>query len=360
MKVVVRVDGTAQIGLGHVMRCLTLANQFLPFARVTFLSCPLPFALHQQAEQAGITLLTAPPLNSSEQSTRSDCKLDEQAQYKHANQCIDVLSRAHNDSIDILIIDHYQLSSAFSKTMRRCSKHIVVIDDLANRQHDCDVLLDQNLYDNYEVRYEQLVPSHCLKLLGPKFAILRDEFYSSSVIPRKDNHFLICFGGSDPSNLTERVVDTLLSLKSLTISADIVVGAGYTHTDSLKTKVSSLANVTLHVACSYIAQLMKTASTMIGAGGSMHWERAASGVAGMIITLADNQIETTRCLHKQQCCLWIGKSDDVTQEDISEAINFAISSPEKMRKLADNAASLLNSNKNPSFVVDTILNSIKR
>jgi spore coat polysaccharide biosynthesis predicted glycosyltransferase SpsG len=105
---------------------------------------------------------------------------------------------------------------------------------------------------------------------------------------------------------------------------------------------------------------MKTASTMIGAGGSMHWERAASGVAGMIITLADNQIETTRTLHKQQCCLWIGKSDDVTQKDISEAINFAISSPEKMRKLADNAASLLNSNKNPSFVVDTILNSIKR
>ena len=105
---------------------------------------------------------------------------------------------------------------------------------------------------------------------------------------------------------------------------------------------------------------MQAASTMIGAGGSMHWERAASGIAGIIITLADNQVETTRCLHERHCCLWLGACDEVTNEDISKAVEFAINSPQEMRKLANNAASLVSANKNPFFVMDTILNIVTR
>jgi len=360
VRIVFRVDGSTQIGLGHIMRCLTLATQFLPTNTVTFMSCSLPSALQQQIEGLGIQLLSTLPINDNEHNSFSSPVLDDTNQHSHAVHCIDILNSVGIDVIDILVIDHYQLSAPYSEEMRRCSKHIVVIDDLANREHECDVLIDQNLYEDFDTRYDNLVPNYCHTLLGPKFAILRSEFYSPSTKLRDDKHILICFGGSDPLNLTERVVDVLISLKSLTISADIVVGEGYANIETLEAKVNSLVNAELHVACSYISTLMNNATTMIGGGGSMHWERAATGVAGMIITLADNQIETTRCLHERHCCWWLGKSDEVTDIDISKAIEFAISSPQTMHKLAKNAASLVSGNKNPSFVMDTILNIITR
>ena len=360
MKIVFRVDGSAQIGLGHVMRCLTLASQCLPSNTITFVSCPLPATLQKHIESIGIELITVPPSDFNEHATSASPALDNSAQFSHARQCIETLGLADNTLIDILFIDHYQLSASFSEMMRRYCKKIVVIDDLANRRHDCDVLLDQNIYTDFETRYDQLVPNTCQKLLGPKFAILREEFYQTNVQQRKKNHILVCFGGSDPSNLTERVADVLLRLKSPHISADIVVGAAYSNVERLKEKVDTLDNVKLHVACSYMAKLMKTATVMIGAGGSMHWERAISGITGIVITLADNQIETTRYLHEKQCCVWLGKDSEVSNEALRKAIEFAIVSPQKMRKIADNAVELLSGNENPSFVMDTILNIVKR
>lgn len=342
------------------MRCLTLATQLLPLHSITFLCCALPLALQQQIQRAGITTLTTPPLHKGEREVNASAVLNEVEQASHAAHCIALIDEMNDEPIDILIVDHYQLSASFSKVMRSRCKHIIVIDDLADRQHDCDVILDQNLFEDFEFRYDQLVPPHCQKLLGPEFAILRNEFYRPSSVPRNDNHILVCFGGSDPLNLTERVVDVLIELKSLAFSADIVVGAAYSCVNALAAKVNCLPNAKLHVACGYISELMKAANTMIGAGGSMHWERAASGVAGIIITLADNQVETTRCLHERHCCLWLGACEEATSEDIIKAVEFAINSPQEMRKIANNAVSLVRANKNPSFVMDTILNIVTR
>jgi UDP-2,4-diacetamido-2,4,6-trideoxy-beta-L-altropyranose hydrolase len=342
------------------MRCLTLATQFLPANTVTFISCPLPSAIQQQIEDFGIQLLTTPGISGRESTLSSSSELNSAYQCAHALDCIEILYSAGIEAVDILVIDHYLLSASYDKVMRQCCEHIMVIDDLANRKHDCDILLDQNLYKDLESRYDALVSDSCQMLLGPKYALLQEAFFTSSSTSRKDNHILVCFGGSDPLNLTERVVDVLLSLKPLPISADIVVGASYANVETLAKKAKLLDNTELHIACSYMPKLMKNAPVMFGAGGTMHWERAASGVAGIIITAADNQIETTRCLQERHCCWWLGKGEEVTDKEISKAIKFAISSPQKMRKLADNAASLVSDNKNPSFLMDTILNIVTR
>ena len=92
----------------------------------------------------------------------------------------------------------------------------------------------------------------------------------------------------------------------------------------------------------------------------MHWERAKSSIAGLIICLAHNQVETTRSLHSAECCLYIGNSDDVKDEEISKAIEFALNSPEKMTTIANNARSLVGEGQNPSFVMDEILKTITR
>ena len=74
------------------------------------------------------------------------------------------------------MVDHYALDVRWESAMRTQARHIMVIDDIADRQHDCDVLLDQNFYENMQTRYTGKVPPYCRLLLGPRYALLRDEF----------------------------------------------------------------------------------------------------------------------------------------------------------------------------------------
>jgi UDP-2,4-diacetamido-2,4,6-trideoxy-beta-L-altropyranose hydrolase len=385
-----RVDGSSHIGLGHIMRCLTLAKQCMDEHDVTFICSELPDhveSLLKDSVNALILLDESQWLtcndklseiesaeNVNKSTVHSSMVLSKQAQQKQARNCIAKLQIQSNTPPDILIVDHYQLSSPFCTAMRDYCKHIVVIDDLANRSHDCDVLLDQNLFENTNTRYKGLVSDNAVLLLGPEFAVLKEAFYQASTeitvkptlqseqdIPlHKSNHILVCFGGSDPSDVTRKVVAELSNLKSYSFTADIVVGGAYAHVDALTTLVAKHNNMTLHHNTPSMPQLMQKASFMIGAGGSMHWERAQMNLAGLIITIADNQIETTRYLHQRNCCMWLGESEKVTSEEIRKAIEFGLNSPEKISDIANNARSLLNHEQCSSYVMDTIINAITR
>ncbi|MDO6568442.1 UDP-2,4-diacetamido-2,4,6-trideoxy-beta-L-altropyranose hydrolase [Alteromonas sp. 1_MG-2023] len=357
MRIAFRVDGSTAMGFGHIMRCLALAEQLKQNHDIYFLSSALPSNIAAKIDAAGATLiLVSIDSVGFDAVDDADSKQLEMWQKLHANECL-----AHvNEKLDLLFVDHYQLSAPFSDTMRSKAEQIVVIDDLANRVHDCDILVDTNFYHDYKTRYNGLVPAHCQTLLGPTYAFLRGEFFCIDNKMRANNHFLVCFGGSDPTNLTERVVDILTALKSSTFTADIIVGPGYQYIHSLLPKIQGLSGLNLHQNCTYMGSLMQGASFMIGAGGSMHWERAKSGVAGLIITLAENQKETTRALHDQLCCVWLGNENDIADEQIQKAISNALQSPDQMRYLASNAAKLVEQNQSPSFVMDTISDIVKR
>ena len=111
------------------MRCLTLATQLLPLHSVTFLCCALPLTLQQQIQRAGITLLTTPSLHKGEREGNASAVLNEAEQASHAAHCIALLNDMNDEPIDMLIVDHYQLSASFSNVMRSRCKHIIVIDD---------------------------------------------------------------------------------------------------------------------------------------------------------------------------------------------------------------------------------------
>ena len=337
MHITFRVDGSSHIGLGHIMRCLTLAKQCMDEHHVTFICNELPAhveSLLKDSVDALILLDESQWLlgndklsdientdSVNEATVHSSMVLSEKVQLQQARYCIAKLQIQSNIPPDILIVDHYQLSSPFCTAMRDYSEHIVVIDDLANRIHDCDVLLDQNLFENTDTRYKGLVPNDAELLLGPEFAILKEAFYQASTeltmkptlqseqdIPcHKSNHVLVCFGGSDPGDLTRKVVAELSKLKSYSFTADIVVGGAYAHVEALTTLVAKHNNMTLHHNTPSMPLLMQKATFMIGAGGTMHWERAQMNLAGLIITIADNQIETTRYLHQRNCCMWLGE-----------------------------------------------------
>lgn len=241
---------------------------------------------------------------------------------------------------DLLIIDHYTLGAEFSRAMRQHFRKIMVIDDLANREHDCDILLDQNYYLHPRQRYTHLIPEYCTALLGPEFALLRDEF-SHQTAARQPRHLLIGFGGSDEQNLTAQCVNVWPELTTLGVSADIVIGASYPYAQALRRQVEQMKGITLHQNCNYISTLMQRAALMIGSGGTTHWERCISGLPGLIITTADNQTETTACLAAAGACDWLGAYERFNLKALVDKVGYYIMHPQALSGMAQRAAAIM-------------------
>ena len=179
MRVVFRADASVTIGTGHVMRCLTLAEALRKAgAEVAFVCRELDGNLAGLIEARGFDVHVLPPLEPpTDPLTWTAAHWHEDA----AQTASFLKTRA-----DWLVVDHFALEHRWEKEMREHANRLMVIDDLADRVHDCDLLLDQN-YLQEPARYDTLVPAHCRKLLGPAYALLRDEFRRArEAWPRED------------------------------------------------------------------------------------------------------------------------------------------------------------------------------
>ena len=178
MKIVFRTDASSQIGTGHFMRCLTLADELKKQgAQIRFISRNLPPHLSEMLKAKGveyIPLITDATQEPIDELTHSNWLGTSQNQ--DAQATIQALADC---SCDFLVVDHYALDKRWESAVRLSCKKLMVIDDLADRQHDCDVLLDQNFYADMQTRYIDKVPEHCQLLLGPRYALLREEFRTS-------------------------------------------------------------------------------------------------------------------------------------------------------------------------------------
>lgn len=209
---------------------------------------------------------------------------------------------AEERKINVLIVDHYALDARWEQAMRNFCESIVVIDDIADRVHDCDVLIDQNLYDNAHERYMGKVPSHCKMLLGPEYAILRKEFSEARThakIRTALKRVLVFYGGSDPSNETEKALHALRMFCEEylhhelhhELHIDVVVGSTNPNKESIKRVTQGLKNCTYHENISNMAELMLKADIALGAGGTTTWERCAVGLPAIVTVIAENQRE---------------------------------------------------------------------
>ena len=183
MKVAIRVDASNKIGTGHVIRCLTLAIQMRRSGDfVLFICRELPGHLCELIESNGFDVFRLPAkkiqfesiAHSSGTPHASWLGVDWETDAAQTYDCM--LSHGF---FDWLIVDHYAIDYCWEKKLSPLTKKLMVIDDLANRKHDCDLIIDQNLYSKFERRYDNLVPKNCHKLLGPKYVLLRKEFLTS-------------------------------------------------------------------------------------------------------------------------------------------------------------------------------------
>lgn len=202
-----------------------------------------------------------------------------------------------------LVIDHYAIDYKWECELKEYVENIFVIDDLADREHACNILLDQNFVRGMYKRYEGILPKDCVSFLGPKYAILRPEFLKfrlQSLSRRKFpklERLLVFMGGSDADNQTSEVLQGIMLSSKIWDHIDIVVGKGFPHLDFIKEQLNMLPEAELHVQTPNMAKLMLNADLAITGGGSITWEKCVLGLPSFVVIQSDNQYETAVHMH---------------------------------------------------------------
>lgn len=332
MLAAIRADASTSIGSGHVMRCLTLAHrvQKEKNAKVVFVMRVLSGNLIDVVEKQGFEVLKLPPANQKYSLSGYGLWLTVPMEVD-AQQTIEVLQhylQEHGcDVVDRLIVDSYALDEQWELMLRPYCREIMVIDDLANRRHDCDILLDQNFYLNKDVRYAGLVPEHCKMLLGPEHALLREEFREAKKHLRKRDgtikNILVFYGGSDLTNETEKAIEALVQLhdEGYNFTADVITGVSNSRREKIE-KICSKYHF-LHYYCqvSNMAEFMNKADLMLGAGGSTTWERLYMELPALVTAVAENQIQGCEDCSQAGIIDYLGINDDVRVDTILEALH---------------------------------------
>jgi UDP-2,4-diacetamido-2,4,6-trideoxy-beta-L-altropyranose hydrolase len=291
MNIAFRVDASHQIGTGHLMRCLTLADRLKSRGAVTcFISRHMPDHLRDllSRKKHEFRLLNSSPMpiisNNIAHAAWLGTTQEADAQ--------DVLQELSDNHWDWLVVDHYAIDARWETALRSGVDSILVIDDLADRQHDCDVLLDQNFYLDMTNRYYGKVPGNCELLLGPRYALLRDEFrvLHENITIRSGpvQRILVFFGGVDSNNFTGLTIKSLSAIEFSGIHVDIVVGTQHPFLEDIEAACSQYG-FTCHIDTDRMAELMAAADLAIGAGGSATWERCCLGLPSIAVSTATNQ-----------------------------------------------------------------------
>ncbi len=299
MNVVFRADASLAIGTGHVMLCLALAEVLRERgAKVKFICREHDGNLIQVLEERDIQVMRLPrPPQGSPSASH-----DGYGSWLGVTQPQDALETAEGlrrENADWIVVDHYALDAEWEARIRPTVHKLMAIDDLADRAHDCDVLLDHN-YSEQAERYAQLVPKGCRRLLGPRYALLGRKFraYRRSVRAHrgKVETMLVFFGGSDPENTSRRALEALSVPGLRHVEVDLVVGANNQNRAELERLAAARGRTRVHGLLPDLAELMAGADLGLGAGGTTTWERMCLGLPSIIVSIADNQRPASQAL----------------------------------------------------------------
>lgn len=334
----IRADASFDMGVGHIMRCLTLAKELREQgAEVRFVARQLPGHLCDFVLEQGFEVFPLPWDGSKPEGWLG-------VSWEHDADQVLQLMQQQQLTIDWLIVDQYGLDRRWERRMRHQVRQIMVIDDTANREHDCDLLLDQNLFQAPEQRYRDLVPASCRLLLGPHYALLRREFREARARGSEEEgikRWLVFFGGTDPTNETEKTLEALKSFNHVGWEIDVIVGGTNPRREQIRQNVATLPNARYHCQVSDMAAKMAAADVSIGAGGSATWERCCLGLPSIQIAVADNQVQVAKQVAELGASLYLGESPDVTVECIRQAIDNCVNNPQFVTEMSRRAREIV-------------------
>jgi len=311
MRIVFRVDASGEVGFGHLSRCINLAEVLRSRGHEVSFVCRDDEAKSFSAlEDRLLKTVLLPMLEVGEVVS----------QQFDAQQTIQALRGSRPDW---LVVDSYQLSKEWEQLLRPHVAKIAVIEDLSGREHDCDLLIDQNYSERSAASFEKFVPKTCELLLGPRLALIGEQFRILRELKTRPTSelkriFVFC-GGSDPQNLTQQVINEISCSELSDVAVDIVVGAQNKIFDR-KAALKFNANIEIHDAGREFARIMSTADLAIGAGGTTSWERMCLGIPSIVVSIAENQNSACEKLGRDGLVTYLGAQSSLKPGAIRNAV----------------------------------------
>lgn len=328
MNLLIRTDASVVMGTGHVMRCLALAQAWQDAGgRAIFATCETPPAIRARLAAEGCAELSITgSAGTSFDASRTSA-----------------LAREYGAGW--IVVDGYQFNADYQHTLGAAGFKVLFVDDFGHASHySADLVLNQNVSAKAEA-YSSREPKTRL-LLGPRYCLLRREFSAwlgpEREIPEVCRRILVMMGGSDPENLTERVIKALALADISTLEISIVIGGGNPHAERLEAHAAeSGLKIMLRKDPQNIAELMAQADVAVSAAGSTCWELCRMGLPALLIDVAENQTALATELERRGCALHAGDKS-VPAEKIARDLQRLLGSHElrvslsqKSRRLVD-------------------------
>lgn len=339
MRVLFRVDSGIGIGMGHVSRCLALAHSLRRRgAECIFVQRPHAGSNAGLIRAAGFAVTALPPpkeavTDGMDYRAWLGAPVEEDAEH----------TRALTERVEAswLVVDHYGADAAWETRAKPHAARLLAIDDLADRPHACDMLLDQNFFNAPRKRYVGRIADGTLGLFGPMYALLRPEYASARPAApptgRTVTRAFVFYGGGDPGGETERAVRVLTDVDGARIPADVVVSVGNREPERLDRLANDHGAVDLHGPRTHLADLLAHAQLGLGAGGVTALERCTLGVPAVVTTIATNQIAVTQALAEAGACLFAGRREDMTDKRLSKQVASLLFDRESRDRIVRNA-----------------------
>ena len=335
MHVVFRTDSSLRIGTGHVIRCLTLAGILREHGlTVVFICRELDGHISNLVEQQGFTVNLLPNAEDYDSSTNLSASYSAPVNSWEidAEESIAII-RELRVKPTFLIVDHYKIDQLWEGSLRKYVERIIVIDDLADRLHDCNILLDQNYLPDYEHRYDSLVPAGCKKLLGPDYLMLRPEFlkFRGSFRERDGTikRVLIFLGGGDVKNYTYKVIMAIKELNWPGVEVDVIASASNPNQRMIKALCEEDSGFNFYSQVNNIAELIESADVAISAGGFTSYELAFMGLPSVLMPFSEIQESVSSEIQARGAAINLGFKTEFPRKALIEALSELRDSPSR-------------------------------
>ena len=326
MMVIFRVDSSQIVGSGHLMRCLTLAKLIQSGGNVDiyFICREIEgnIANIVKEYEFNLIMLQAAEHNSDLSGYAAWLTV---SQEQDADETIDVIrSILGEHKVDYVIVDSYAIDGKWEKKLRPYTHKLFVIDDLANRKHDCDFLLDQTYGIENSNKYKGLVPSCCVQFLGTSYSLLKPEYRKLrneiNLLRQEINNVLVFFGGNDDTGETVKFLEALKQNKYEQYHFIVIIGGGNLQKDVVKVYCDEMDNVEFHCQIDNMEYYISISDIAFASAGVNTWERCVLGLPAVITVTAENQREIATKMREKRAAIILGDYEDVSSEDYSSAL----------------------------------------
>ncbi len=323
----IRADASREIGTGHVMRCLALAQAWQEKGGQVYVRGRMPDGLRARLVGEGIELVNVEEKGGTPAEARVTAT------------CADEVGASW------IVVDGYHFGLVYRRNLREAGHRVLFIDDYGHAdRYEADIVLNQNIDAEQDLYIDR--PEHTDLLLGPTFALLRKEFWPWRE-PRREiraeaEHILVTLGGVDPDNITTEAVEAFEALEASEVRATVVIGGSNPHEDSIRAAAES-ASVPIDVRQNVddMAELMADSDIAVSAGGSTCWELAFMGIPNVIVALAENQKGIARGLDEAGTAVNLGWHATVGKSEIGSAAESLLQDEKERRRMANKAQVLV-------------------